>query len=178
MSKAKMAELPLTDGCQCGQLRYRATKMPITLYCCHYTECQGQAASAFGMSLRVPADGVELIGKIASFVRDVGKPNAAEGVFCPDCGTRVIHRGRGTDSGSSIKAGTLDIKEWLEPVGHIWTDSAQKWLKLDGLTYGKQPQDNYRSVSETAKAPVAALKAWRLMIGSYGLPKASFCGSS
>lgn len=98
------------------------------------------------MSLRVPADGVELSGAYESFVRDAGKATAAEGVFCPKCGTRVVHRGRGTDSGSSVKAGTLDDKIWLRPVGHIWTDSAHNWMKLDGLVYGKQPTDNYQAL--------------------------------
>jgi hypothetical protein len=148
MSEGKMPQLPLTGGCQGGLLTYRVTQSPTTLYCCHCTECQGQASSAFGMSLRVPADGVELDGNFASYARDPGSPKAVEGVFCPECGTRVIHRGRGADSGSSIKAGTLDDKSWLEPVGHIWTDSAQKWLKLDGLTYGRQPDDTYQALIE------------------------------
>ena len=152
MTGPSMPKLPLTGGCQCGQLRYRVTKRPGTLYCCHCTECQGQASSAFGMSLRIPADGVEIDGEYASFVRDEGKPNAVEGVFCPKCGTRVIHRGRGTDSTSSIKAGTLDDKVWLKPVGHIWVDSAQEWLKLDGLIYGKQPSDDYQALIEAFDA--------------------------
>ena len=147
-SNKTLIELPLTGGCQCGQLRYRVTEKPLTLYCCHCTECQGQAASAFGMSLRVPASGVELEGNYNSYLRDAHNPLAVEGVYCPDCGTRVVHRGRGTDSGSSVKAGTLDDKSWLNPVGHIWTASAQKWLKLDGLKYEKQPEDMYAALIE------------------------------
>jgi len=148
MSDPLMPDLPLKGGCQCGQLRYRVTKMPMTLYCCHCTECQVQASSGFGMSLRIAADGVEIEGKYECFTRDAGKASAAEGVFCPNCGTRVVHRGRGADSGSSIKAGTLDDKTWLHPVGHIWTDSAQQWLKLDGLLYAKQPDDTYEALSK------------------------------
>ncbi|NKB53825.1 MAG: aldehyde-activating protein [Rhizobiaceae bacterium] len=148
MCEKFMPQLPLTGGCQCGQLRYRVTKTPMTLYCCHCTECQGQASSAFGMSLRVAVDAVEIEGKHESFTRDTGKTSAAEGVFCPECGTRIVHRGRGEDSGSSIKAGTLDQKDWLHPVGHIWTDSAQKWLQLEGLLYPKQPDDTYKALSE------------------------------
>lgn len=148
MSQKLMPELPLLGGCQCGQVRYRVTKMPMTLYCCHCTECQGQAASAFGMSLRVAADAVEIDGEYESFTRDPGEPGAVECVFCPHCGTRVVHRGRGADSGSSVKAGTLDQRSWLHPVGHIWTDSSQKWLKLDGLVYCQQPDDTYAALIE------------------------------
>lgn len=140
--------LPLEGGCQCGQLRYRVTVAPLTLYCCHCTECQGQASSAFGMSLRVPAHGVEIEGQSSSYFRDADNPLAVECIFCPDCGSRVVHRGRGAESGSSIKAGTLDDKGWLHPVGHIWTRSAQPWVKLDGLIYEQQPSDRYGALVE------------------------------
>ncbi len=132
-------ELPLAGGCQCGQLRYTVTKMPTTLYCCHCTECQGQSSSAFGMSLRVVADGVTLEGDVGAFVRDKDTERAVECVFCPQCGSRILHRGRGADAGSSIKAGSLDNKTWLQPVGHIWAASAQKWMTLNGLIYQGQP---------------------------------------
>ena len=77
-----MPQTPLTGSCQCGALRYRITETPLTLYCCHCSECQAQASSAFGMSLRIPASGIELLGEYGSFVRDPGKSNAVEGVFC------------------------------------------------------------------------------------------------
>ncbi len=141
-------KLPLSGGCQCGQLRYKITEQPLTLYCCHCTECQAQSSSAFGMSLRVMASGVEFEGNYNSYLRDEGNPLAVEGIFCPNCGTRVVHQDRGEDSGSSVKAGTLDDKSWLKPVGHIWASSAQKWLVLEGLVYDKQPDDNYVALIE------------------------------
>ncbi|MEM8750622.1 MAG: GFA family protein [Pseudomonadota bacterium] len=139
---------PLTGGCQCGQLRYRVTGRPRTLYCCHCTECQAQASSAFGMSLRIDPDDVEMTGRHGSYFRDKDNPTAVEGVFCPDCGSRVMHRGRGADAGVSIKAGSLDKTRDLKPVGHIWTRSAQSWVKLDGLIYEEQPDDNYQALIE------------------------------
>lgn len=146
MASGKCPKLPLTGGCQCGCLRYRITRLPSTLYCCHCTECQHQAASAFGMSLRLNPQAIELEGDYASYYRDESASTAVECVFCPKCGTRVVHRGRGADSGSSIKAGTLDDASWLQPVGHIWTRSAQSWVKLDGLVYEGQPTDNYSAL--------------------------------
>ena len=145
---AKLPQLPLEGGCQCGKVSYRVTMPPTTLYCCHCTECQAQSSSAFGMSLRVPPGAVEITGETASFVRDPVSSTAVECVFCPNCGTRIVHRGRGSDSGGSLKAGTLDDTSWLRPVGHIWTSSAQKWVKLDGLTYEKQPNDGYAALKE------------------------------
>ncbi len=153
-----MPQTPLTGSCQCGALRYRITETPLTLYCCHCSECQAQASSAFGMSLRIPASGIELLGEYGSFVRDPGKSNAVEGVFCTDCGSRVVHRGRGEDGSSSVKAGTLDDKSWLSPVGHIWVASAQPWIQLDGLIYQQQPDDDYAALIEAFRDQQAAAK--------------------
>ena len=149
--------LPIEGGCQCGQLRYSVHAPPLTLYCCHCTECQRQAASAFGMSLRCLSASVEWSGEAATFTRDKGKPTSAEGLFCPHCGTRIMHRrprpeGEGEAAGEeheasagdvSIKAGSLDDTSWLRPVGHIWLGSAQPWFEPAAglLTYEGQPGD-------------------------------------
>ena len=100
------------------------------------------------MSLRVSEEAIEIRGDYSSYYRDESAPTAVECVFCSKCGTRVMHRGRGADSGSSIKAGTLDDVSWLHPVGHIWTGSAQSWLDLDGLLFPGQPDDNYQALIE------------------------------
>ena len=148
-----MPALPLQGGCQCGQLRYRLHERPLTLYCCHCTECQKQSASAFGMSLRCAPSALEWSGEAASFTRDPGKPTSAEGLFCPHCGTRILHRRSRADDDAdehessagdvSIKAGSLDDTSWLRPVGHIWLGSAQPWFERpsDLLLHEGQPED-------------------------------------
>ena len=144
--------LPWPGSCQCGQLTYRIVAPPWTLYCCHCTECQGQSASAFGMSLRCLARDVEWQGEAATVTRDPNGPTAVEGLFCPHCGTRILHRGRTHDAGGlgaggeadvSIKAGTLHDTSWLVPVGHIWLRSRQAWFEPPAgvLTYHGQPPD-------------------------------------
>ena len=43
----------------------------------------------------------------------------------------------------NIKPGTLDDTGWLEPVGNLWTQSAQKWVVINEqmLNYEGQPSD-------------------------------------
>ena len=43
----------------------------------------------------------------------------------------------------TLYAGTLDNSSSLNPVGHIWTDSAQSWVVIPGdtLSFPKQPLD-------------------------------------
>ena len=145
----ELPDLPLTGGCQCGALRYRITARPTTLYCCHCTECQAQAASAFGMSLRVPGEGIEMTGARLEWVRGEGE-GAVVCVACARCGSRIAHLGRARSGDASIKAGSLDERGWLRPVGHIWTGSAQEWVRasglLDGLIYEGQPEDGFAAL--------------------------------
>ena len=44
---------------------------------------------------------------------------------------------------SSVYAGTLDSSDSLSPVGHIWTRSAQPWVKVSPgfLDYEQEPED-------------------------------------
>ncbi|MFD0915514.1 GFA family protein [Pseudahrensia aquimaris] len=140
-----MITLPLKGGCQCGQLRYEINALPQTLYCCHCTECQAQSASAFGTSLRCDGASVKLSGEAKSFRRDKGRSTEVECLFCPYCGSRVLHRRDSSSVDCSIKGGSLDDKHGMEPVGHIWTRSKQGWVELpdETLQFETQPEDGY-----------------------------------
>jgi hypothetical protein len=43
----------------------------------------------------------------------------------------------------NLRPGTLDDTRWVRPVGHIWTRSAQPWVRIsdDTLHYEGQPAD-------------------------------------
>ena len=142
--------LPLRGGCQCGQLRYEIKEAPSTLYCCHCTECQAQTASAFGTSIRVAGTAVSLSGATGKYVRDGGKPTEVECLFCPECGTRVLHRRDAVAANVSIKGGSLDEGHGLLPIGHIWTGSKQAWVTFpeNSLNYSSQPDDGYAALIE------------------------------
>ena len=125
-------KLPLTGGCQCGQLRYEVKAEPLSVYVCHCTECQRQAGSAFGMALWIKQPVVEISGgTVKEWIRTMpsGKQMACQ--FCPDCGTRLFHKVVGQDQVLSIKPGTLNQPRNLVPAGHIWLDSKQPWTIVD-----------------------------------------------
>ncbi len=52
--------MALTGGSQCGAVRYDVSEEPLKIYICHCRECQRQSASAFGISVIVPADAFTL----------------------------------------------------------------------------------------------------------------------
>jgi hypothetical protein len=127
--------LPLTGGCQCGAVRYEITAAPLTLYACHCADCQRQSGSAFALSLIAPRDAVRVTqGAPAAWERP-GSHAAS--------GARLDHLPSRNRAIAVVKPGTLDDTSWLKPVGHIWTRSAQPWVKFEEgtLLYDGPPPD-------------------------------------
>lgn len=141
---------PYTGGCQCGAVRYELTAEPMTVVCCHCTECQKQSSSAFGESLIVPAEALTVTqGEVKQWTRtaDSGRKNTAN--FCPTCGVRLFHQPEGVPI-VILRGGTLDDTSWLRPAGHVWTRSAQSWVAIDpdALTYETQPEGGFAPLIE------------------------------
>lgn len=143
-AKKTLIPLPLQGGCQCGDVRYEVTTMPLTLYACHCTECQRQSSSGFGMSMPVERSGFHIRrGVPQQWTRSSASGREVACAFCPSCGIRLFHAPSRNLSIVNIKPGTLDNTSWLNPVGHLWVGSAQQWLSLpqDVLLFDGQPAD-------------------------------------
>mgnify|MGYP000312410672 CR=1 FL=1 len=68
--------------------------------------------------------------------------NLRFGLFCGECGSRIANGQTPTNGVLSLRAGTLDDTTWVEPVGDIWTKSAQRWVRFIGdLSTEGQPKD-------------------------------------
>jgi hypothetical protein len=137
-------KLPMTGGCQCGAVRYEVTAPPLTVYACHCGECQRLSASAFGMSMPVPLDAVRITaGAVAEWQRTAASGATITAQFCPDCGTRLLHLTSASLKTIVVKPGTLDDTSWLEPVGHVWAERAQPWMRvaMQGVIHERQPTD-------------------------------------
>ncbi len=136
--------LPLEGGCQCGKLRYRVNQPPLMLYCCHCTNCQKISGSAFAISATIVETSFEFVTgepRKTEWQSDAG--NQRYGYICGDCGTRIAHGQTPTIGMLSLRAGTFDDTSWVEPSGHIWTKSAQPWVrfKADDIVCDGQPTD-------------------------------------
>lgn len=139
-------------SCQCGEVHYRVSGTPVTLFACHCTDCQRQSSSAFGMALWVKDATVDLErGVLKRWLRDMPSGRTMECSFCPTCGTRIFHQVMGQSEIISIKPGTLNDTRWLNPAGHIWVGSAQPWLQLDPacLQYAGNP-DHFADLASAA----------------------------
>ena len=139
-----MVELPLVGGCHCGGLRYAISEPPIMVYNCHCSNCQKIGGGAFSTPVTV---------RESSFAFTNGEPRTYEwtsdagnrrfGWFCGECGSRIAHGQIPAAEILSVRGGTLDDTSWIEPVGDIWTRSAQRWVAQAGerIRTDQQPKD-------------------------------------
>ena len=142
MNKSKIT-FPIYGGCQCGEIRYEITEMPLTMYACHCTECQTQSTSGFGMSMPTPKSGFKLIrGEPKVWTRMSHSGREVKCAFCPQCGTRIYHLPSRNDAIVNIKPGTLDNKKLFVPVGNLWVKSAQPWVSIspEAINFQQQPE--------------------------------------
>lgn len=134
--------LPQPGGCQCGAVRYALSAPPLMIYNCHCTNCQKIGGGAFATSATVAEAAFSIVKgapKRTEWTSDAG--NRRYGLFCGDCGSRLAHGQAPSIGLLSLRAGTLDDTGWVEPVGDIWTRSAQPWIRFAALTAPEQPTD-------------------------------------
>ncbi|MDH3660875.1 MAG: GFA family protein [Alphaproteobacteria bacterium] len=133
----------IDGGCQCGAVRYAVSVEKITGYACHCLECQKQSASAFGLSVPVPARHFRVDGAMKVYRRPTDSGAETDCWFCETCGTRLYHQGADETDYVTIKGGSLDRPALLNPIAHIWVKRKQPWVLLppDVPAHPTQPDD-------------------------------------
>lgn len=116
-------KLPWDGGCRCGETRIRVTKPPLLAMACHCAGCQSMSASAYSLSIAIPADGFEVTAGepvLGGLSRDVH-------YFCPVCMTWMFTRPGGMDSFVNLRPTMLDDHDWFEPYAETCTDEKLPW---------------------------------------------------
>lgn len=142
---------PYSGSCQCGAVRFEITAEPLTAYVCHCSDCRKQSGSAFGMGIVVANEAIRMLqGETKVYVKTADSGREAECHFCPQCGSRILHRGKAGPPMSIIKTGLLDDASEIVPVAHFFTRSADPWVEIpDGvLAYETQPSEGLGPVIE------------------------------
>jgi hypothetical protein len=117
-----MTGVRLTGGCQCGACRYEISAAPLEVDVCHCRECRKQSASAFGITVVVPAAAFRITqGAPSSWTRPTDSGHSLECRFCPTCGSRIVHVGSAYANEVFVKGGSLDEPVDLSGAIHIWT---------------------------------------------------------
>jgi hypothetical protein len=103
------------------------------------------------MSMPVPLDAFFILqGQPKQWQRLADSGREVSCFFCGECGTRLFHNPARNSKITNVKPGTLDDTSWLKPVGHLWTQSSQKWVILNEemLNYDGQPSDDHQLVEQ------------------------------
>lgn len=118
-------------GCACGAVRYRLEGEPLFVHACHCRDCQRLSGSAFGITVMVDAAAfAEVAGETrrGTLVADSGREKHP--VSCARCGSYVWSHSAQRPGCMSVRGGSFDDVDWLEPMAHIWTRSKQRWVVL------------------------------------------------
>lgn len=120
-----MSALPAEGGCRCGEVRLRIAAPPLLTMACHCRGCQRMTASAFSLSVAVPAEG---------FAVTAGEPvigglhGPSRHYHCPRCKSWLFTRPEGMDWFVNVRATMLDAPgSWAEPFVETYTDEKLGW---------------------------------------------------
>ena len=130
---------PYSGGCGCGVTRYEISSEPLSCYACHCTDCQARSGAAFTLTGIFPLNEINVIqGEVSSFQID-----AIDFHNCPNCRGRLWAVWHPLPDFGLLAMGTLEDTSWVRPVAHIWTRSAQPWIRFndDATTFDVQPED-------------------------------------
>ena len=122
----------LEGGCTCGKVRYRLTRSPMVVHCCHCRWCQRETGTAFALNAMIESDCVSLLSGPVECIDTPSKSGKGQKIVrCPSCHIAVwSHYAGAGDLLSFVRVGTLDTPDALPPDIHIYTASKQPWVIL------------------------------------------------
>jgi len=125
-------EVACDGGCTCRNVRYRMTRAPMFVHCCHCRWCQRETGSAFALNAMVEADCILLLSGVPEVVHTPSLSGRGQKISrCPVCRIAVWSNYAGAgDTIRFVRVGTLDNPDRWSPDVHIFTASKQPWVVL------------------------------------------------
>lgn len=117
-------KLPWTGGCMCGQVRFTVSAPPLLTMACHCLGCQKLTASAFSLSLAVPAEGFAVTQ--GETVRG-GLHGGHRQMYCAHCKNWLFTHAEGLDFFVNVRASALDDHAWFVPFIETVMDEKLSW---------------------------------------------------
>ena len=118
-------------GCACAQVRFRLTAPPMFVHCCHCTDCQRLAGSAFVVNAIIEESNIELLSGAPlpiSVPTASGKPHDI--YRCATCQTALWSDYGRRPNYRFVRVGTLEDPHAIAPDVHIFTRSKQPGVVL------------------------------------------------
>lgn len=122
------------DGtCLCGAVQYRGVIDPEKVAICHCTDCQTNAATAFGLVAHL-IEFHMISGVLKTFEKTAESGTRRALTFCPDCGTRIYARNADGGGFWGLRLGTCRQRSSITPKFQVWCQSRLPWVgDLGGL---------------------------------------------
>ena len=118
-------KLPIAGGCRCGKVRFSITLPPLITMACHCTGCQKMTASAFSLSLAIPAEGFE----VTQGEPVIGGLHGADRHYhCPFCMSWMFTRAAGLDWFVNLRTTMLDKPGAFPPFVETFTSEKLPWV--------------------------------------------------
>jgi hypothetical protein len=118
---------PITGGCYCGQIRFKATAEPMQRANCHCANCRRAAG----------AQAVAWITVLRSDFRfNKGEPKhhrtetGAIRTFCDTCGTSLTYEIGNRPDEIDITTGSLDHPEDFAAIRDVFPEEKLPWVRL------------------------------------------------
>jgi hypothetical protein len=131
-------KLPWAGGCRCEETRFTIGAPPLLASACHCSGCQRMTASAFSLSLAIPAEG---------FSVSQGEPviggvhGATQHFFCRRCKSWLFTRPEGLDHLVNVRVSMLDDHSWFEPFVEFWTREKLWWVTTPAVySFASEPE--------------------------------------
>lgn len=146
-------EADLAGGCACGAVRYRLTRTPLFVHCCHCSDCQRQTGSAFALNALIERTEIQLEqGEPIAFELPTSSGRPHDLYACPTCRTALWSDYGRRGYLSFVRVGSLDTPGALTPDVHIYTRTKLPWVVLPD---GARVFENYYDMK--AEWPEASL---------------------
>jgi hypothetical protein len=120
-------------------VRYRLTRAPMIVHCCHCRWCQRETGASFALNAMIEASHVELLEGAPEAVDTPSESGKGQKILrCPSCRIAVwSHYAGAGDKACFVRVGTLDEPDRLPPDVHVFTASKQPWVVIppDALAF-------------------------------------------
>jgi hypothetical protein len=134
-------KLPWEARCRCRRVGLRVTAPPLLTLACHCEGCQRMTASAFSLSIAVPAPAFTVVEGTPELG---GLHGASRHYHCPWCKSWMFTRPEGLDELVNVRASLLDVPglhEWFQPWVETHTAEAFPWAKTGAKhSFAKLPE--------------------------------------
>ena len=115
--------MEFSGKCLCGQVSYKSLAKPLLILNCHCEDCRRSTGVVYGTNVMVPEDQLEVCGTVSNFSHKAKSGNTMTKRFCTNYGTLMFGNSSGRTNVVSIRAGTVDQTDIINPVMNVFVDS-------------------------------------------------------